>query len=223
MTSDLDKLSDLQVKDSVPITDEELKRRTSLHAISKGETVSLTQLDYSLKKMLIGVGWDIPGVDPAGIDVDFSVFLLDKNDQTREDSDFVFYNNMTGAEGAVQHTGDNRSGAGDGDDERIFIDLEALSFDVVKIVLVLSIYQADLRAQSLKMLQNCFVRLVNQETDQELVRYTITDTFENDLCYALVAGELVREGPLWLFHAKADQIEGGLGKIATQYGIMVTG
>lgn len=223
MTNDLDRLDNVEYKETKPLTDEELKKRTGAHEISLGEEIHLSQLDYSLKKLLIGVGWDIPGVDPAGIDVDLSVFLIDKNDQTREDSDFVFYNNQSGANGAVTHTGDNRTGVGDGDDERVFLDLNEITFDVVKIVVVVSVYEADLRDQYIGMIRNAYVRLINQETNQEILRYNIKGEFDNKLVYALTVAEIVREGPVWLFKAQATETEGGLGKIATKYGIMVTG
>lgn len=221
--SDLDKLSDVKIDAYKPLSDEELKKRLGGMPFASGDTVHLSKLDYALKKLMIGVGWDIPGVDPAGIDVDFSMFLLDKNDQTRDDSDFVFYNNLTGENGAVEHLGDNRTGAGDGDDERGLIDLNALPFDVMKIVFVISIYDAEMRDQNIAALKNLFIRLVNADTDVELLRFPMTDLSPNKLSSALIAGELVREGPTWLFTARGAVIDGSLGKMATQYGIMVTG
>lgn len=221
--NDLDRLSNIDIKNVGPLTDEELKKRTGAHIIKRGEEIHLSQLDHALKKALIGGGWDVPGVDPAGIDIDFSLFLVDKNDQTREDGDFVFYNNPAGAGGTATHTGDNRSGAGDGDDERIFVNLEELPYDIAKIILVVSVYEADLRDQHIGLLRNGYLRLVNQETDREILRYNLEGFSGNRLHYAAVVAEIVREGPVWLFRALLDEVEGGLSKIATRHGIMVTG
>jgi tellurium resistance protein TerD len=222
--SDLDKLDTVDYKDQKPLTDDDLKKRIGAKTIAKGEDVHLSQLDYALKILQLGVGWDIPGIDPAGIDVDFSLFLLDKNDMTVEDTDFVFYNNLTDASKAVEHLGDNQTGMGDGDDERVVIKLTELSYNVMKIVLVFSIHDFDMRDQSLMMLRNPFVRLVNKETDIEILRYVITDTFDKKDSGAVIVGEFVREGPVWIFKALCEQVEeGGLGKIATKYGMMITG
>jgi tellurium resistance protein TerD len=185
--------------------------------------VSLNQLDYSLKTLMLGVGWDIPGIDPSGIDVDVSLFLLDKNDMTMEDSDFVFYNNMSDASKVVEHLGDNQSGFGDGDDERMVIKLPELSYNIMKIVVVLSVHDYEMRDQSLMMVRNPFMRLVNKETDEEILRYPIVEPFDNKLAGVVTIGEFIREGPVWMFKARADQDEGGLGKIATKYGMMITG
>ena len=223
MTSDLDKLSDVRIVERKPLSDEELQKRLGGVPFVAGDTVHLSKVDYALKKLMIGVGWDIPGADTNGIDVDFSMFLLDKNDQTREDSDFVFYNNLTAQDGAVEHMGDNRTGAGDGDDERALIDLNALPFDVQKIVFVISIYDADMRDQNIGAIKNLFIRLVNADTDVELLRFPIVDMAAHKRSSALIAAELQREGPTWLFTARGEMIEGSLGTIATQYGILVTG
>ncbi len=221
--NDLDKLSNVQIDERKPMSDDELKKRLGGLPFASGDTVHLSKIDYALKKLMIGVGWDIPGIDNNGIDVDFSIFLLDKNDQTREDSDFIFYNNLTGENGAVEHLGDNRTGAGDGDDERVLIDLNALPFDILKIIFVISIYDAEMRDQNITALKNLFIRLVNVDTEIELLRFPIKELSENKLSSALVAGELVREGPTWLFTARGDVTSESLGKIATQHGIMVTG
>lgn len=221
--SDLDQLGDMAPKNDRPITDEQLQKQTGMRTIAVGETVHLNQLDYSLKRLMIGVGWDIPGAELSGMDVDCSLFLLDKNDMTREDSDFIFYNNLKGANDAVQHLGDNRTGAGDGDDEQMVISLNDLTFDVIKIVIAISIYDADMRDQSLMMLSNAYLRLVNDETGEELIRYKVVSEFTNPRASGLVAAELIREGPMWLLRALDEQVEGGLAPIATRYGMMVTG
>lgn len=221
--SDLDKLDQVNDPTAKPLSDDELKKRVGGRLVAKGDLVHLSELDYTLKKLHIGVGWDIPGVDTAGIDVDCSLFLLDKKDQTREDGDFVFYNNLTTCEGGVTHTGDNRTGIGDGDDEAIIIDLQTLPFDVMKMVFVISIYDAEMRDQSMMMLRNAFIRIVNAESDRELLRFPITEDCQQKDSYAMAIAELTREGPVWMFNARGECLTGGLAKIATAYGMMVTG
>lgn len=221
--SDLDQLQNVSTPSLKVLSAEELKKRLGGQPYLRGDTVMLHQVDYALRKIVVGVGWDIPGADADGVDVDCSVFLLDKNDKTREDSDFIFYNNLTGCDGAVEHMGDNRTGAGDGDDERVLIDLNSIPFDVQKIVFVISIYNADLRDQHIGLVRNLFIRLVNADTEIEILRYPIIDVPVNKASAALIAGELVREGPAWMFAAKGDLYEGTLGILATQYGMMVTG
>ena len=200
--SDLDQLGGVKIPARPPLTDEELKHRLGGAPYSAGDTVLLSKIDHVLKKITVGLGWDTPGIDDGGIDVDGSIFLLDKNDKTQEDSDFIFYNNSIGTKGAVEHLGDNRVGAGDGDDEQININLQALPFSVAKIVLVISIYDFEMREQNITMLDHLR---------------------QDKLCAAIIAGELVREGPSWLFTARGDAMPGGLGPIATGYGMMVTG
>lgn len=223
MAGDLDSLENVKIEETKPLTDEELKKRVGVRTINKDEQINLVEVDYSLKKVLIGVGWDAPGADLTGLDADFSIFLLDKDGMTREDTDFIFYNNLSAFENAVTHTGDDRTGLGDGDDERVFIDLEALPYSIMKISCVISIYESDIRDHSLMMLKNCFLRLTNQQTDIEILRYNIPDVFNNKFEGVATVAEFVREGPVWLFRAVCEPHEGGLGVLATKYGMMVTG
>ena len=205
------------------MSDADLQKRSGMRTIAMGETALLQQLDPALRRVMIGVGWDIPGADLSGIDIDASIFLLNKNDLTEEDSDFIFYNNLNGRNGAAEHLGDNRSGAGDGDDEQIVVHLQDMPFSVMKIAIVISIHDADMRDQSVTLLRNAYVRLVNRETDTELIRYPILTDFTDPLASGLIAGLLVREGPTWLFTPMEEQVHGGLGAIATRDGMMMRG
>lgn len=189
--------------------------------VKQGDEVDLMKKDPTLKNLMAGIGWDLKTFDREPPDLDASLFLLNKKDRTREDSDFVFYNNLTGCEGAVKHNGDSRTGAGEGDDETILIDLPALPFDIAKIVFTLSIYDLDMNDDNFTHVKNVYFRLVNKETDQELVRYELSAELETG-CTGLIIAELERMGPNWIFRAVGDTVKGGLGRIASNYGIMIT-
>lgn len=192
------------------------------YQLKRGEQISLTKLDPTLKFLRIGIGWDVIGFDNEAPDLDASLFLLDKNGKTIEDSDFVFYNNLKNADGSVIHDGDNRTGAGDGDDETVSIDLLALPFDIRQVVFVISIYDAALRRHTLKNVRNCFLRIVNKETNIELMRFSLDKEFEEvPQATAVKVGTLHREGPNWLFEATGVLEPEGLPRIATDYGIVV--
>lgn len=193
------------------------------NALSKGEEVNLLQKDATLRECMIAVGWDIRTFEGDPVDLDVCCFLLNKADQTRENEDFIFYNNPKGCSGAVRHTGDSRTGAGDGDDETIYFDLNGLPFDVAKAVFVLSIYNGEEREHHFGMVRNTYLRVVNHESGDEIVRYDLTPELEQSSpsATAMVVAEIVREGPKWHFRAVGEPVEGGLARIATNYGIVV--
>lgn len=173
-----------------------------------------------LKHLKVGAGWDQRRPDDV-IDVDLSAFLLGRDDKTRVDEDFIFYNNESGCEGAIRHKGDSRTGAGDGDDEEIFIDLKNLPFDIFKIVLVVTVYEDIDRGKHLGLVTNAYVRLVNEEDDREICRVALSDGIINKH-KGIHVGTLHREGPNWVFECLAKPFErGNLAAAATQYGILV--
>lgn len=187
--------------------------------VKKAEEINITRLDPTIRDVTIGVGWDLKRFEGDPIDLDVSVFLLDKNDRTREDEDFVFYNNMGAREGAVKHMGDSRTGAGDGDDENVIINLMALPFEIVKIAFVLSIYDLDLNSNNFTMVKNVYFRMVNNETKLETFRFDMDDALGE--ATGLFIGYVERVGSDWIFKAMAEPIYGGLSKIAADYGIIV--
>lgn len=190
--------------------------------LKRGEQVNLTRLDPTLRRIMIGVGWDVIGFEKEAPDLDLSIFLLDKTNTTRMDEDFVFYNNMRSIEGAVEHMGDNRTGAGDGDDENVLIDLMTLPFEVTRLAFVISIYDADMRAQNFQSVRNSFLRIVNDENGLELMRFNLDKEFgEQADTTAVIVGFLERSGPNWFFEGTGAMTAGGLKEIATQYGILV--
>ncbi|MCB9963781.1 MAG: TerD family protein [Rhodospirillales bacterium] len=188
-----------------------------------GQDVGLTNKDPTLTKLLIGSGWDIRTMEGDPPDLDLSCFILDKNEQTRKDQDFVFYNNLSSEEGEVVHKGDSRTGAGDGDDEQIHVDLNSLPYEVAELVLILSIHDGEIKEQDFTMVTNLFVRLVNLDSGFELFRLKLSDEFLSSAPgVALRIGRIFRDGPKWRFHSNTEFIEkGGLRTAATKYGIIV--
>lgn len=188
--------------------------------VKMGETVSLTDLDPAAKQIIAGLGWQFKGYEGDPLDLDVSIFLLDKNDMTREDDDFIFYNNMTGGGGSVEHTGDNRLGAGDGDDETIRLKLNEISFDIVRILFVISIYQGDELGQDFSEVHSAYLRLFNEIDSREILRIDIDDVGLSGGT-ALKIATLDRMGPKWDFRALGEIADGGLKELAENYGIVV--
>lgn len=187
--------------------------------VKRGEEINITKLDPTIREITVGVGWDLRKFEGDPIDVDASVFLLNKDDKTREDEDFVFYNNLVACDGAVRHRGDSRTGAGDGDDEKIIIDLMALPFEIVKIAFVLSVYDLDGSNSDFSSVKNVFFRIVNNETTLETFRFELDENLGSST--GLYIGYLERRGAEWIYKAAGDPIEGGLARIASDCGILV--
>lgn len=187
--------------------------------VTRNEEINITKLDPGIHDITVGIGWDLKRFEGDPIDVDASLFLLDRNGNTREDEDFVFYNNAAARDGAVKHQGDSRTGAGDGDDEKITIDLMALPFEIMKIAFVVSIYDLDLNSNNFSMVKNVYFRIENNQTSLETFRFEL----DGDLGSAtgLYIGYLERIGSEWIFKALGEPIHGGLSKIATDFGIVV--
>lgn len=193
-----------------------------VHRLKPGQTVDLTRIDPTLKKIKIGLGWDVIGFENEAPDLDASVFLLNRNGKTEADEDFVFYNNTKNLDASVVHLGDSRTGAGDGDDEIIEIDLLSLPFEIQKAVFSVSIYDAAMRNHTFKNVRNCYLRIVNVDTDNEMMRFYLDKEFEeNAAATGLIVGAVTREGASWVFDAIGQFEPGGLQKIATDYGIVV--
>lgn len=188
--------------------------------VKVGDDVNITKLDPGLRMLHVGVGWDVASFDSHPLDLDVSVFLLGKDDKTRMDEDFVFYNNPKDQTGAVSHAGDSRTGAGDGDDESVIIDLQGISFEVHKLVVVISIYRGDEKQQRVGQVQNGYIRLANVEDGRELCRYEFRDMEDHNET-AMIIGSINREGPKWHFTPLAEFVEGGLGPIAERYGCII--
>ena len=186
-------------------------------SLSKGGNVSLSKTDPDMKNVLIGLGWDVRTTDGQDYDLDASVFLLAENGKVRNDLDFIFYNNLRSADGSVEHTGDNRTGKGDGDDESIKIKLDKIPADVAKLVFVVTIHDATVRRQNFGQVEGAFIRLVNDDTQIEVTRYDLTEDASTET--AMLFGELYRHNGEWKFRAVGQGYAGGLASVCAQYGI----
>lgn len=188
-------------------------------SLSKGGNVSLGKEAPGLKKAMLGLGWDARATDGQDFDLDASVFLLGAGGKVRNDHDFIFYNNPKSPDGSVEHMGDNRTGAGEGDDEVIKVNLATVPPDVDKIAIAVTIHEADTRRQNFGMVSNAFVRLVNEEDNKEVVRYDLGEDFSTET--AVIFGELYRHSGDWKFRAVGQGFAGGLGPLAKNYGVNI--
>ncbi|KIR02809.1 Tellurium resistance protein TerD [Lachnospiraceae bacterium TWA4] len=188
--------------------------------LQKGQKVSLTKDNPGLKKILVGLGWDVNTFDTGGdFDLDASAFLLGDNGKVTSSGDFVFYGNQTHASGSVKSLGDNRTGAGEGDDEQIQVDLSQVPANISKIAFTVTIYEAEARRQNFGQINNAFIRICNDETGEELLRYDLTEDFSIET--AVVLGELYKNNGEWKFNAIGSGYQGGLAALCGSYGVEV--
>lgn len=188
-------------------------------SLSKGGNVSLTKEAPGLTNVVIGLGWDARSTDGAAFDLDGSAYLLAENGKVRSDADFIFYNNTKSAEGSVQHTGDNTTGEGEGDDEALTVDLANVPADVAKIVVAVTIHEADTRNQNFGMVSNAFMRVVNAANDSEIARYDLSE--DASIETAMIFGEVYRHNAEWKFRAIGQGFAGGLQPLAASFGVHV--
>jgi tellurium resistance protein TerD len=188
-------------------------------SLQKGGNVNLSKEAPGLSKVVIGLGWDLRATDGNAFDLDGSAFLLKADGKVRGDADFVFYNNLKSVEGAVAHSGDNRTGAGDGDDETVTIDLAAVPANVERIAICVTIHEADARRQNFGMVQKAFVRCVNASGNAEIARFDLSEDGSSET--AMVFGEVYRNGGDWKFKAVGQGFKGGLGPLASSFGVSV--
>lgn len=186
-------------------------------SLSKGGNVSLSKEAPTMTNVLIGLGWDARSTDGQDFDLDASAFLLTANGKVRNDADFIFYNNLKSSDGSVMHTGDNRTGEGEGDDESLKIKLPLIPADVDKIVFVVTIHDAQVRRQSFGQVANAFIRLVNDDNGVEIARYDLSEDASTET--AMLFGELYRHNAEWKFRAVGQGYAGGLSSVCAQYGI----
>ena len=187
-------------------------------SLKKGQKVDLTKSNPGLRSITVGLGWDVNQYDSgAEFDLDASAFMLGANGKVTSDADFIFYSNAKHPSGSVIYGGDNRTGAGEGDDEQIVVDLQLIPANIEKIDFTVTIYEANERRQNFGQVRNAFVRIVDNATGQELIRYDLEEDFSIET--AVVVGELYRHNGEWKFNAIGSGFQGGLEALCANFGI----
>lgn len=200
--------------------------------LQKGQRVDLTKGNTSLKRIMVGLGWDeannrgggkrglfgalLGNKSSQAIDCDASVFLLDENNKLRSKSDIVYFGNLTHSSGAVKHMGDNLTGEGEGDDEQILITLADVPSSYNKLLFVVNIYQAKQRNQHFGMIENAFIRIFDVDTNKELCKFNLSEDYSN--MTAVISGEVYRQENDWKFSAIGQaNTDEGLQKLSNRY------
>lgn len=188
--------------------------------LKKGEKINLTKGNPGLKNIKLGLGWDINSFDSGyDYDLDVSIFMVGESGKVERDEDFIFYNNLKHTSGAVEHLGDNRTGEGDGDDEEILVDLKLMPKHIQKIAVAVTIYEAKERRQNFGQVSNSYIRVINSENEEEILRYDLGEEFSIET--AIVACELYKYNGEWKFSAVGSGFEGGLEALCKNYGLNV--
>jgi tellurium resistance protein TerD len=188
-------------------------------SLQKGGNVNLSKEAPGLTKVIIGLGWDPRSTDGAAFDLDGSAFMLKADTKVRNDSDFIFYNNLKSSDGSVVHAGDNTTGQGDGDDEKIAVDLARVPADVEKISFCVTIHDAEARRQNFGMVAKAYIRCLNANGEAEIARYDLSEDSSTET--AMIFGELYRHSGEWKFRAVGQGFKGGLGPLARSFGVNV--
>ena len=188
--------------------------------LSKGQKVSLTKGNPDLKHIVVGLGWDTNKYDGGfDFDLDSAAFLLDENGKVNADTDFVFYNNLKHSSGAVEHLGDNLTGEGNGDDEQVKVDLSLVPQNISKIAFTVTIHEALERRQNFGQVSNSYVRVIDEDTNQELLNYELGEDFSIET--AIVVCEIYRHNGEWKFNALGSGFEGGLEALCKNFGVNI--
>ena len=188
-------------------------------SLAKGGTVSLTKVAPSLTAVTVGLGWDVRTTTGADFDLDASALICGADGKVVSDAHFVFFNNLKSPDGSVEHTGDNLTGEGEGDDEQINVDLNSVPANVDKVVFPVSIYDAQNRGQSFGQVANAFIRVIDRANGTELARYDLGEDASTET--AMIFGELYRHNTEWKFRAIGQGYASGLRGIAQDYGVNV--
>ena len=186
-------------------------------SLQKGGNVNLSKEAPNLKKIIIGLGWDPRSTDGAAFDLDGSAFMLKADGKVRSDVDFIFYNNLKSVDGSVTHGGDNQTGAGEGDDERVMVDLDRVPAEIDRITISVTIHEADARRQNFGMVSKAFIRCMNADGEREIARYDLSEDSSTET--AMIFGEVYRNNGEWKFKAIGQGFKGGLGPLARSFGV----
>lgn len=188
-------------------------------SLVKGGNVSLTKEAPTMNVAMAGLGWDARVTDGQDFDLDASVFMVGDDGKVLNDSSFIFFNNKNSSCGSVEHQGDNRTGAGEGDDEQVKVTLSKVPAEVKKLVFAVTIYDAEARKQNFGMVSNSFMRIFNNDNGAEIARFDLSEDASTET--AMVFGELYRNGSEWKFKAVGQGFAGGLAALASQHGVSV--
>lgn len=188
-------------------------------SLTKGGNVNLSKEAPNLTNMAVGLGWNPRATDGQAFDLDAVAFLVNESGKVRTDADFIFFNNLKSSDGSVEHTGDNRTGEGDGDDEIIKVDLSKVPADVSKVVFCAVIYEGQARNQNFGQVANAYIRIVNTQGGAEVARYDLSEDSSTET--AMIFGELYKNNGEWKFRAVGQGFAGGLGPLAASYGVAV--
>lgn len=188
--------------------------------LQKGQKVSLTKENPGLNNVLVGIGWDVNRFDTGGdFDLDSAAFMLTDTGRVSSQDDFIFFGNLAHPSGSVRHMGDNLTGVGDGDDEQIRIELSKVPANILRIAFTVTIYDADSRHQNFGQVSNAYVRIMDESTGAELLRYDLGEDFSIET--AAVFGELYKNGAEWKFNAIGSGYQGGLAALCNNFGVEV--
>lgn len=188
--------------------------------LTKGQKVDLTKGNKGLKNIIVGLGWDVNKYDGGfEFDLDTAAFCCDANAKVQADTDMIFYNNLKHSSGSIEHLGDNLTGAGDGDDEQIKIDLSTVPANIEKIDFTVTIHDAEERKQNFGQVSNAYVRIFNADNNEELIKYDLEEDFSIET--AIVVGELYRHNGEWKFNAIGSGFQGGLAALCKNFGLNV--
>ena len=212
-----------RLKTLLPTNQLNQTEKTMAISLTKGGNISLSKTDPTLNNVIIGLGWDARPTDGADFDLDASAFMLKEDGKVRSEKDFIFYNQLRSTCGSIEHTGDNLTGDGDGDDESLVLTLDKIPADVQRIAFTVTIHQAQAQAQERKQnfgqVSNAAIRVINKDTGVEVTRYDLSEDASTET--AMVFGEVYRHNGEWKFKAIGQGYAGGLAALATQYGITV--
>src|SRR3954453_21825880 len=186
-------------------------------SLTKGGNVNLSKEAPGLAHIVVRLGWDVRATDGAAFDLDASAFLLRADGKVRSDSDFIFYNNLKSVDGAIEHTGDNVTGEGEGDDEQIKVSLNTVPPEIDKVAVTVTIHEAESRGQNFGMVSDAFIRVVNGANDTEIARYDLSEDASTET--ARIFGGLYRNAADWKFRAFGQGFAGGLAPLARNFGV----
>lgn len=188
--------------------------------LEKGQKVKLEKESGEiLKNVLIGLGWDAKdsGASGSSFDLDASIYMLGADGKVKSSKGLIFYGNLKSEDGSIEHTGDNLTGEGDGDDEQVKINLQTVPEWCQKLVVVVDIYQAGSRNQNFGMVENSFIRIVNSENNEEMFHFDLN--FDASTATGVQFGTLLRKGDKWAFSADSIEFNGGLSALNVKYGV----